>query len=83
MTLLFNPLDHPDAEVTRAYFCQLTGPSKISAYRHERIDPLWPKPVRRGARVFYKAIDCKRYLQSVQPGALKRPLDAPPVRSQA
>ena len=83
MTLPFNPLDHPDAEVTRAYFCQLTGRSKISAYRHERIDPLWPKPVLRGGRVFYKAIDCKRYLQSAQPGAIKRSLDAPPVRSRA
>ena len=62
MTLLLNPLDHPDAEVTRSYFCQLAGRSKISAYRHERIDPLWPKPVKRGGRVFYKAIDCKRYL---------------------
>jgi hypothetical protein len=28
MTPNFNPLDHPDAEVTRAYFCQLTGRSK-------------------------------------------------------
>ncbi len=62
MTLPINPLDHPDAEVTRSYFCQLTGRSKISAYRHERIDPLWPKPVLRGGRVFYKAVDCKRYL---------------------
>ena len=35
----FNPLDHPDAEVTRAYFCQLTGRSKVTAYRHERMDP--------------------------------------------
>ncbi len=59
-----NPLDHADAEVTRAYFCQLTGRSKISAYRHERSDPLWPKPVLRGKRIFYKAVDCKRYLQS-------------------
>ena len=83
MTLPFNPLDHPDAEVTRAYFCQLTGRSKISAYRHERIDPLWPKPVLRGPRVFYKAIDCKRYLQAVQPGAIKRSLDAPPMRNRA
>lgn len=39
----FNPLDHPDAEVTRAYFCQLTGRSKVTAYRHERMDPDWPK----------------------------------------
>jgi hypothetical protein len=57
-----NPLDHPDAEVTRAYFCQLTGRSRISAYRHERTDPLWPKPVLRGKRIFYKAADCRRYL---------------------
>jgi hypothetical protein len=64
-----NPLDHPDAEVTRAYFCQLTGRSKISAYRYERSDPLWPKPVLRGKRIFYKASDCKRYLQSASPQA--------------
>ena len=60
----FNPLDHPDAEVTRAYFCQLTGRSKITAYRHERLDPAWPRPIVRGKRVFYKAADCKRYLES-------------------
>ena len=64
MNTQLNPLDHPDAEVTRGYFCQLTGRSKISAYRHERTDPLWPKPVKRGKRIFYKAVDCKRYLQS-------------------
>ena len=68
MNFTFNPLDHPDAEVTRAYFCQLTGRSRISAYRLERSDPRWPKPVLRGKRVFYKAIDCKRYLLSAQPG---------------
>jgi hypothetical protein len=62
----FNPLDHPDAEVTRAYFCQLTGRSKITAYRHERLDPEWPKAIVRGKRVFYKAADCKRYLESVR-----------------
>lgn len=62
----FNPLDHPDAEVTRSYFCQLTGRSKITAYRHERIDPNWPKPIVRGRRVFYKAADCKRYLNAVK-----------------
>jgi len=62
----FNPLDHPDAEVTRAYFCQLTGRSRITAYRLERSDPWWPKPVLRGKRVFYKAADCKRYLLSVR-----------------
>ena len=69
MTLPLNPLDHPHAEVTRSYFCQLAGRSKISAYRHERIDPLWPKPVKRGGRVFYKAVDCKRYLASGDPVA--------------
>jgi hypothetical protein len=63
----FNPLDHPDAEVTRSYFCQLTGRSKITAYRHERLDPTWPKPIVRGRRVFYKAADCKRYLEAAQP----------------
>lgn len=82
MTLPFNPLDHPDAEVTRAYFCQLTGRTKISAYRHERSDPLWPKPVRRGGRVFYKALDCKRYLESVPATAIDRPLAAPKLRNQ-
>ena len=66
MNSSFNPLDHPDAEVSRAYFCQLTGRSKITAYRKEREDPLWPKPVLRGNRVFYKAVDCKRYLASAQ-----------------
>ena len=64
MSFIFNPLDHPDAEVSRAYFCQLTGRSRVTAYRLERSDPLWPKPVRRGKRVFYKAADCKRYLMS-------------------
>jgi hypothetical protein len=69
MNFIFNPLDHPDAEVSRAYFCQLTGRSRITAYRLEQSDPLWPKSVLRGKRVFYKAIDCKRYLLSAQPGA--------------
>jgi len=64
MNPIFNPLDHPDAEVTRAYFCQLTGRSKITAYRHERFDPNWPRPIVRGKRVFYKAADCKRYLEA-------------------
>ena len=64
MTRPFNPLDHPEAEVSRAYFCQLAGRSKMTAYRHERSDPHWPKPIIRSGRVFYKAIDCKRYLQS-------------------
>ncbi len=41
MSAIFNPLDHPDAEVSRAYFCQLTGRAKITAYRHERLDPNW------------------------------------------
>ena len=71
MSSTFNPLDHPNAEVSRAYFCQLTGRSKITAYRHEREDPLWPKPVLRGKRVFYKAPDCKRYLLAAQPRATK------------
>jgi hypothetical protein len=62
MPLIINLLDHPDAEVSRAYFCQLTGRSKMTAHRHERDDPLWPRPVIRGRRVFYKAVDCKRYL---------------------
>jgi hypothetical protein len=66
MNAVFNPLDHPDAEVSRAYFCQLTGRAKITAYRHERLDPDWPKPIVRGKRVFYKAADCKRYLESAQ-----------------
>lgn len=83
MTLPFNPFNHPDAEVTRAYFCQLTGRSKINAYRHERIDPLWPKPVLRDRRVYYKALDCKRYLQSVQPGAIKLSSTVPTLRSRA
>ena len=71
MSSTFNPLDHPDAEVSRAYFCQLTGRSKITAYRKEREYPLWPKPVPRGNRVFYKAVDCKRYLFAAQPRATK------------
>jgi hypothetical protein len=62
-----NPLDHPDAEVSRSYFCQLTGRSRITAYRLERVDPLWLRPVLRGRRVFYKAVDCKRYLQAATP----------------
>jgi len=59
-----NLLDHPDAEVSRSYFCQLTGRSRITAYRLERVDPLWPLPVLRGRRIFYKAVDCKRYLNA-------------------
>jgi hypothetical protein len=39
MNPTFNPLDHPDAEIPRAYSCQLTGRSKITAYRHKRLDP--------------------------------------------
>ena len=64
MTSTFNPLDHPDAEVPRAYFCQLTGRSRVTAYKHERLDPTWPRPVIRGRRVFYKAAECKRYLDA-------------------
>ena len=66
-----NPLDHPDAEISRSYFCQLTGRSRITAYRLERIDPLWPRPVLRGRRVFYKAADCKRYLNAGAPQETK------------
>jgi hypothetical protein len=66
-----NPLDHPDAEISRSHFCQLTGRSRITAYRLERIDPLWPKPVMRGRRVFYKAVDCKRYLNAGAPRETK------------
>ena len=57
MQALFNPLDHPDAEVSRRYFCLLTGRSRITAYRNERSNPDWPKPIVRGNRVFYKAVD--------------------------
>ena len=64
MPSVVNPLDHPDAEISRSYFCQLTGRSRITAYRLECIDPLWPKPVMRDRRIFYKAVDCKRYLAS-------------------
>ena len=65
------PGHHPNAHLRptpryRAYFCQLTGRSKITAYRHERVDPLWPRPLIRGGRVFYKAVDCKRYLMSAR-----------------
>jgi hypothetical protein len=67
MQAQFNPLDHPDAEVSRGYFCQLTGRTRITAYRNERSDPDWPKPIVRGGRVFCKAADCKRYLQSRVP----------------
>ena len=70
MSLTFNPLDHPNAEVPRAYFCQLTGRSRITAYKHERFDPAWPRPVIRGGSVFYKAADCRRYLES--PGEATR-----------
>ena len=83
MALALNPFDHPDAEVTRSYFCQLAGRSKISAYRHERIDPLWPKPVKRGGRVFYKAIDCKRYLASGHPRSPVPSSDGHPDRAPA
>ena len=57
MNPTFNPLDHPDAEVPHACFGQLTGRSKITAYRHERLGPKWPRPIVRGKRVFYKAAD--------------------------
>jgi hypothetical protein len=67
MTSPMNPLDHPEAEVSRSYFCQLTGRSRITAYRLERTDPLWPRPVLRGRRVFYKAADCRRYLSAAAP----------------
>lgn len=33
MSFNFNPLDHPDAEVSRSYFCQLTGRSRVTAHR--------------------------------------------------
>jgi hypothetical protein len=66
MSFNFNPLDHPDAEVSRCYFCQLTGRSRVTAYRLERVDPMWPKPVKRGRRVFYKAADCRRYLMAAR-----------------
>ena len=67
----FNPLDHPDAEVSRGYFCQLTGRSRITAYRNERSDPDWPRPIVRGKRVFYKAAECKRYLEAVLPRSIR------------
>jgi hypothetical protein len=73
MSAIFNPLDHPDAEVSRAYFCQLTGRAKITAFRHERLDPNWPKPIVRGKRAFYKAADCKRYLELAYPSERPRP----------
>jgi predicted DNA-binding transcriptional regulator AlpA len=66
MSFHFNPLDHPEAEISRIYFCQLAGRSRVTAYRLERVDPMWPKPVKRGRRVFYKAADCKRYLMSAR-----------------
>jgi hypothetical protein len=65
--LPINPLDQPYAEVTRAYFCLITGCSKVTALSAERSDPLWPRPVVRGGRVFYKASACRCYLESVQP----------------
>jgi hypothetical protein len=55
MNFTFDPLDHPDTEVTRAYFCALTARSSISAYRLERSDPQWPKPELRGKRDLSKA----------------------------
>ena len=63
----FNPLDHPDAEIPRGVFCQLAGCAKITAYRRERQDCNWPRPILRGNRVFYKAADCKRYLSAGLP----------------
>lgn len=71
MSFDLNPLDHPGAEVSRGYFCQLAGRSRITAYRLERLDPDWPKPVKRGARVFYKAADCKRYLDAARAQVFK------------
>jgi hypothetical protein len=66
--------DEPELQSARSFGrgsdAQLTGRSKITAYRHERLDPNWPKPIVRGRRVFYKAADCKRYLQSAQPTRL-------------
>jgi hypothetical protein len=71
MALRINPLDHPDAERSRADFCQLTGRSRISAYRLKRVDPTWPEPIVRGKRVFYKAADCRRYLLAAKPRPTK------------
>ena len=82
MTRPFNPLDHPEAEVSRAHFCQLAGRSKMTAYRHERSDPYWPKPIMRSGRVFYKASDCKRYLQSAHPRVFNVSSDPDPSRTQ-
>jgi hypothetical protein len=70
MALSFNPLDYPDAEIPRGTFCQLAGCAKITAYRRERNDPAWPRPIVRGNRVFYKSADCKRYLDSGRPANL-------------
>lgn len=67
MASSFNPLDYPDAEIPRGTFCQLAGCAKITAYRRERNDPTWPRPIVRGNRVFYKSADCKRYLDSGRP----------------
>lgn len=67
MARMFNPLDYPDAEISRGMFCQLAGCAKITAYRRERSDPAWPRPIVRGNRVFYKAAECKRYLDSGSP----------------
>jgi hypothetical protein len=64
VTIPFNLLQHPDAEVTRDYLCQFAGRSKTTAYRPERIDPLWLKPVVRDRHVFYQTGVCKRYLES-------------------
>ena len=63
----FNSLDHPDAEIPRGAFCHLAGCSKINAYRRERQDPCWARPILRGNRVFYQAADCKRYLSAGLP----------------
>jgi hypothetical protein len=72
MNVRFNPLEHPEAEIPRGYFCLLTGCTKITAYRRERLDPTWPRPIVRGKRVFYKAADCKRYLDAA-PGSIPAP----------
>jgi hypothetical protein len=70
MSIPFNPLEHPDAEIPRGFFCQLAGCARITAYRRERNDPSWPRPIVRGKRVFYKSADCKRYLNSGGPSSL-------------
>lgn len=74
-----------DALIPRTRACRLfLGVSLVTAWRHERDDPLWPKPVRIGPKlVAYRESEVQRYIES-QPlaPAVNRP-PVPPRKSES